>query len=156
MKLRTQSGFTLVEGLVSIGLFVIIVGGIATTLYLGNRSWSTFNSSVRTQNNARNALDVLSRDLREGASISVTTSTGSLAMTFTDPDSNTVTYGWTEASGNISRQVSTATARNIATDFSALTITNSTDNVLINVTATHQENLGAQSSISLLRRIYKR
>lgn len=62
--LRTSSGLSLIELLVSMFIASIILGGVVSVLQVTNTSYNTEEESSYMQENARYALEVLARDVR--------------------------------------------------------------------------------------------
>lgn len=89
-RLRDERGFTLPElmiataviGLIMAGIFVLQVGGQQAYLFGSNR--------VETQQNARVALDLMTRELR--AATSITTLAGAAGITFVWKDELDATH----------------------------------------------------------------
>ncbi len=62
---RLQSGLSMIEVMIALTLGLVAVGG-ATVIYLSNRqSYAMVESVARLEENARFAVDLLSRDIRE-------------------------------------------------------------------------------------------
>jgi prepilin-type N-terminal cleavage/methylation domain-containing protein len=64
---RQEHGFTLIEMLVAMSLTAVVFGAVLTVLDVFQRDNGYNNQRNEAQDNARNALDALSRELRNGA-----------------------------------------------------------------------------------------
>ncbi len=67
MRLQDEHGFTLIEVLVAMGLSAVIFGGTLTAIDTFQRQSQTNNIRNEAQDNARNAVDSLARQLRNVA-----------------------------------------------------------------------------------------
>src|SRR5215210_4165598 len=67
-ELRRQDGFTLVEVLITCVLMLVVLGATLTTFNSFQRSVSTNERMNTAQDTARNAMDLMARDLRNLAS----------------------------------------------------------------------------------------
>ena len=96
---RDQSGFTLIELVIVLAIIVILSGILFTAMLMTTRSVEINNSKVITQDNARNAMMVIVRELRQAnAATLVEEANGSLTYRVVqDTDGN----GWpVDAAGN--------------------------------------------------------
>ncbi len=77
---RAACGFTLVELIIVSALLVLLGGGFLTMFLTGQSSYLSADASIQIQQEARKALDVVVRELREAgaATGSVVTRTGPL------------------------------------------------------------------------------
>jgi prepilin-type N-terminal cleavage/methylation domain-containing protein len=60
-----KRGFTLVEVIVVVGIFVFLFGGILTVMTTSDRSWRTGQNKIIEQQAARKAMDMIGRFLRQ-------------------------------------------------------------------------------------------
>ena len=60
-----REGFTLVELLVVVGLFLVLVGGLLTLFLIGRTSYLSADASTLVQQESRQAFDNMVRELRE-------------------------------------------------------------------------------------------
>jgi type II secretory pathway pseudopilin PulG len=97
-SLRQQDGFSLIEVLVTMVVTIIVFGATLAVLEVFQRDNSSAQTLNETQDNARNAIDRLARDLRNVAAPS-SSSAGALeqaepyALTFQTIDSSQVAGG---------------------------------------------------------------
>jgi type II secretory pathway pseudopilin PulG len=135
-------GFTLVEIILSVAIFVIMFTGLSTTFLAGRSAWEVNQNSMNVQTQVRAVLWNLARDLRQaGTSLTPAQQTPPVIafppFTFTHPVVGPVTYAWSpDASGvgNVTRQTTGGT-RIIARNISSLSLINNGTNVVISVTA---------------------
>jgi len=97
--LRDQRGFTLTELLVVTAVLAIVLGAVILIQQKGQEAYIMGSNRVETQQNARVALDLMTRELRSAtAVIAIPSGTN---MTFTDQNGASVQYQL--ASGNLTR-----------------------------------------------------
>ncbi len=89
---------TLIEVVVSVALGTIVVA-IAVSLWLfGSRSFAAMGNYADLEEKSRNALDLMSRDLRQATGVTGFQNQGPVRwLTVTDPTSGTITYTWQRA-----------------------------------------------------------
>ena len=87
---RDQRGFTLAELLVVMALTGLILAGVFAIQQQGTNSYLMGAGRVETQQNARTALDLMTRELRTAQS--VTALGGPTDITFVDSSGVTVRY----------------------------------------------------------------
>lgn len=93
--LRNQRGFTLAEVAVVTAVIGLIMAGVIVIQQGGQRAYLFGSSRVETQQNARVALDLMTRELRSARSI--TTIATSPDITFVDQSGNTIRYCWSSS-----------------------------------------------------------
>lgn len=86
-----RRGFTLVETVVSIGIGMIVLAAVATMVSYTGRSFASLVNYVELDRKSRNALDVMTRDIRQTAQLS---SFATNRLVFTDWDAGTLTYAY--------------------------------------------------------------
>ena len=64
-KIKKSDGFTLVEALVALAIFLVVSIGIYGVLATGRSTWFDTDASIELQQNLRLALEKLSRELHE-------------------------------------------------------------------------------------------
>jgi type II secretory pathway component PulJ len=93
MRIRNIKSFSLVELMMSVFIFVMIMGGLYAGLIAGGRSWQTYDAQATAQREARRAYYSLSRDLRIAEYLDVKQpGDGTLVLAFTHPDEGRVVY----------------------------------------------------------------
>ncbi len=157
MKKFNAGGFTLVEMLFSLMIFIIIVGGLYTAFNSGSRAWSKYQNNITLQRDARGALTVMTKDMREATGLSITQNATSAAVSFST-SLGSVSYSWTTTGGNANKiiRVNGAMTRTIANNISALAFTDSTSAVLVDITASKPQTTDQVSNFRLREKIAKR
>lgn len=94
MKIKNQIGFSLIEMLVVVVILGLIVLGLVTFFTGGTKSWVAGQSQLTAQRNARQAMDRMVREIREGSSIdSDDSNQTSIKINYLDSFSkNSITY----------------------------------------------------------------
>lgn len=79
----SSKGFTLIEVLVCCFLFTVIMASVSGVFSVGNRCWDTDMGNLELQQQARQAMDGMSREIRQcnPASISITNSNKTITFT---------------------------------------------------------------------------
>jgi prepilin-type N-terminal cleavage/methylation domain-containing protein len=90
-----QRGFTLAELLVACAVIGIVMAGIFSLQQQGQLAYLWGSARVEVQQNARLALDLITRELRSAQSI---TSCAATSISFTDSGGTAVTYARSGAS----------------------------------------------------------
>lgn len=158
MKPAQCRGVTLTEVMVATVIFTFIMAGLYVTLMAGRVSWQSYEAAIAAQRGVRNALSVMSRDLRVADNLSVTPVTDGLVTTFTHPELGSITYNWSTAGADanrIVRQTSTG-SRIIANDVSALSISPGADDITITITADVSATGGHDNNFQLIKKIARR
>ena len=70
-----NEGFSLIEMMVVVVILGLIVLGLVTFFTGGARSWMSGQSQLKAQREARQAMDIMVREIREGESVSSGTTT---------------------------------------------------------------------------------
>ncbi len=99
--ISNKKGFSLIELMVVVVILGLMVLGLVTFFTGGAKSWVTGQSQLTAQRNARQAMDRMVREIREGESASGTTTSVTVdipALGSSDPYS--VTYSWTGTPGD--------------------------------------------------------
>jgi prepilin-type N-terminal cleavage/methylation domain-containing protein len=68
-KLKKNKGFSLIELMVVVGILSFIVIGGVSFFTGGARSWISGQSQLKAQREARMAMDIMVREIREGKSV---------------------------------------------------------------------------------------
>ena len=92
---RDQRGFTLSELPVVMTVVVVVMAGVFAVQRGGQQAYLLGSNRVETQQNARVALHLISRELRSASSI--TSVSGSVDITFVDQSGSTIRYCWSSS-----------------------------------------------------------
>lgn len=84
-----RSAFTLPELLVSIGVGSIVLAGVASAVSYTGRSFAAMVNYVELDRKSRNALDVMTKDIRQTVQLSAFATN---RLDFLDWDSSTLSY----------------------------------------------------------------
>jgi type II secretory pathway component PulJ len=158
MQIKIKSAFTLVEAMVTVLLFALVIGGIYTTVLVGNVSWQNYEAVVTVQQEARRAVAFLARDLRTAKNLKINSSAEGLVASFFHPQDGEVRYSWLRqgaTAGQLFRQ-NTAGSRIIGQNISALSIVESKDAIAFSVVASRISRQGKEVSFALTHRVGKR
>ena len=98
--LRDQRGFTLSELLVVTAVIGLVMAGVFAVQRGGQQAFLLGSNRVETQQNARVALHLISRELRSASSI--TSVSGSVDITFVDQYGSTIRYCWSSSATSCS------------------------------------------------------
>lgn len=69
LNIKNQKGFSLIEMMVVVGILGVIVLGLVTFFTGGTKSWVAGQYQLTAQRNARQAMDRMVREIREGKNI---------------------------------------------------------------------------------------
>ena len=99
--ISNKKGFSLIELMVVVVILGLMVLGLVTFFTGGARSWISGQSQLEAQRNARQAMDIMVREMREGKSVSGTTTsvTVDIPALGSDPE-DSVTYTWSGTPGD--------------------------------------------------------
>jgi prepilin-type N-terminal cleavage/methylation domain-containing protein len=95
--LQNQHGFTLAELLVAAAVTGLVMAGVFVVQRGGQQAYLLGSNRVETQQNARVALDLMTRELRSARSITTIASCTSdvcTDLTFVDQNANSIQYCW--------------------------------------------------------------
>jgi prepilin-type N-terminal cleavage/methylation domain-containing protein len=96
--IEKQKGFSLIEMMVVVAILGIIVLGLVTFFTGGTKSWVAGQSQLTAQRNARQAIDIMVREIREGKNITSSSDSDTVVVSIPDFDTpdpddyNEVTY----------------------------------------------------------------
>ena len=99
---KNQKGFSLIEMMVVVVILGLIVLGLVTFFTGGAKSWVAGQSQLEAQRNARQAIDQMVREIREGESVTSGTTTSitvAIPALGLDPV-DSVTYTWSGIPGD--------------------------------------------------------
>jgi type IV pilus assembly protein PilW len=140
-KTLNNVGYTLMELMVAMVIGMIVMASVATTFTTQTRAYSAQEQINQMEQNARGALDIMSRELKmagykpNGGSVTgvVSYSTTSLtiqadlnadgAVSPSGSDNEQIAYAYDSANKKITRQVGTAPAATLAENISGFTFT---------------------------------
>lgn len=109
-----KKGFSLIEMMVVVGILGLMVLGLVTFFTGGARSWISGQSQLTAQRNARQAMDRMVREIREGESASGTSTSVTVDIPALGSDSeSSVTYSWTGTPGDPVNRESTPLINNV-------------------------------------------
>ena len=153
-----QRGISMVEFLVGVLIFSIMMTGVYTAFQAGNRSWSTYENNVALQRDARGAILVMVPELREASGVTITQSSGNTTISFSTDTLGAISYAWSNSGGSANKIIRTvgASTRTLASNISALSFTNLTTAILIDLTSTRTPTMGAAASFSLKEKVVLR
>jgi len=158
MKLTNKSGFTMTEVLISTVIFSFIMAGLLSVLLAGNASWTTNNAAVTAQREARKAITYMTSDMRVVSGASVSQTSDDVTLIFTHPNDGTVTYSWSTSGSDANRIIRTTSsaAKIVAQSITAFAVTDSTNDITIDLISTTQNNQGQLQPFQLVKKIAKR
>jgi prepilin-type N-terminal cleavage/methylation domain-containing protein len=87
---RDQRGFTMTELLIVTAILGMMMAGLVTVQMQGQQAYLIGSHRVEAQQNGRIALELMGRELRSAASVTLIPSATDL--TFVDKDGNTIRY----------------------------------------------------------------
>ncbi len=87
-KLKTYKGFTLIELMIAMFIFTIIIGAIYLIFIQANKAFEAGRKQVRASQNARIAIEVMAREIREATAFSASFD----SLTVRDTSNNRVSY----------------------------------------------------------------
>jgi prepilin-type N-terminal cleavage/methylation domain-containing protein len=90
-----EGGFTLAELLVAVAVMTLLMAGVFVLQREGQEAYLLGSNRVETQQTARVALDLMTRELRSARSI--TSIASSPDITFVDQSGNTIRYCWSSS-----------------------------------------------------------
>jgi len=88
-------GFTIIEVLISFAILIIVFAGIFAVLNVGGQSWNAGSGSLDLQQQARQAMDGITKELRQSNVNNITIAPDRTAINFTIPmniTTNPITY----------------------------------------------------------------
>jgi len=98
-----QKGFSLIEMMVVVVILGLIVLGLVTFFTGGARSWMSGQSQLEAQRNARQAMDIMVREIREGDSITSGSNATSITVNYLTLGKSSVTYSLSSGTTTIKR-----------------------------------------------------
>jgi len=132
-KLKTMNkGMTLIELMAVVAILSFIILGLVTFFTGGTRSWITGQGQLKAQREARQVMDRIVREIREGKSATCIDSPPSITVDFPDSiNTNSVTFA---KSGDIvyRNTLSNSLIENVKT-FDVSCVDNSKLNILLEI-----------------------
>lgn len=122
MMTLTHKGFTLVETLISALLMSFILLGVYGVLQTGNTITTNDNALADVQQQARNAMDRIVREVREASTQTITNvDASSDRISFNTPNETGIQYY--RSGTSLVREYPSGTTRNVATNIAYLRFT---------------------------------
>ena len=122
MRKTGMKGFTLIEVLATTVIFTIIIGGVYGIFNIGNKFYSTDIGFMEMQQEARNGMDRMVREIRASSTAAVTViSADNDRITFTVPGASGVQYYL--SGSQLVREYPSGTVKTIAKNISHLKFT---------------------------------
>ncbi len=97
---RRRAGMTLVDIMIASGIAFIVFAAVASMSMYTARSFAAMGNYADLDCASRNALDTMSRDIRQTISLNSYTSN---RLTFTDADSNTLVYSYSPSARTLTK-----------------------------------------------------
>jgi prepilin-type N-terminal cleavage/methylation domain-containing protein len=97
---RKNPGFTLIEVMLASGIAGLVFAAICFTAVFTTRSFLAMGNYADLDKASRNALDIMSRDIRQTRSL---TAYQTNQLTFQDSDGGALIYAWDPVAGTLSR-----------------------------------------------------
>jgi len=142
---RVDSGFTLIELMVSIAIGLVVLASVATTFTSQTRAYSAQEQINQMEQNLRGALDIMTREIKmagyrpNGGTVTGVVSYSSSSLTIqadidgngtllasgtgSDTANEQIAYVYDSVNKKITRQVGSGTAATLAENISAFTFT---------------------------------
>jgi Tfp pilus assembly protein PilW len=103
-RTRNWLAMTLLEIMFAVSIGGIVLAAIATLLVHTSRSFAAIGNYNDLDNASRNALDLMSRDIREARALTAFTTN---QITLQDNDSNTLVFAYSPIAHNFTRRIGT-------------------------------------------------
>lgn len=94
-KAKNSCGFTLVETIVTVLVFMVILSGVYSAFLVGNRAWRHYKQDIAYKGEIRRAMMAMTSELREARNVLVINEAGSVRVNFYRTDVGFVSYIWT-------------------------------------------------------------
>ena len=92
LNVKNHRGFSLIEMMVVVVILGVIVLGLVTFFTGGTKSWVAGQYQLTAQRNARQAMDIMVREIREGDSIASGSNATSITINYLTLGKSPVTY----------------------------------------------------------------
>ena len=131
MNTKNQKGFTLIEMMVVVAILGVIVLGLVTFFTGGAKSWVSGQYQLTAQRNARQAMDRMVREIREGNNFAIGAGNDSVTISYLSSfDKDPVTY---KLSGTVIEREVNSVSSPLINNVKTLSFT-STDSSKVHVT----------------------
>jgi len=128
---KNQKGFSLLEMMVVVVILGLIVLGLVTFFTGGAKSWVAGQSQLKAQREARQAIDRMVREIREGKNIVSGSSGDTIIINFPSAFvKNDVTYSWSGNPSNIVYRDAIPLINNVKKLFFTYTYPSGSTNIL--------------------------
>ena len=115
-----MKAFTLLEVLVSVVILSLIITGIYSVLNVGNITYNIDLGILDLQQNARQAMDWMVREIRESSPPNIEIGGGNNQITFDTPNEQDIQYYRNTQENQIIREYPTGTTRILANNIEGL------------------------------------
>ena len=138
---RSKKGLTLVEVLISVVILSFLVVAILTVLRVGEMNWREETALVSLQQDTRQSIDGMLKEIRQSNTTDVTVSDGGARIDFFIPDvSNTIAYYLGGDDGDqIIREHPAGATKVLANDINVLNFSLVGETIIVGVGATKTE-----------------
>ena len=127
-------GYTLVEALISVAILSFVLLGVYGVLVTGNTVITNDNALLEMQQQARNGMDRMVREVRESSTQTITTvDANSDTLTFTTPNETNIKYY--RSGTDLVREYPAGTIKKVANSIAYLKFTLSGALLTINIRA---------------------
>jgi prepilin-type N-terminal cleavage/methylation domain-containing protein len=107
-RTRNQRAMTLLEMMMAVSIGGLVLAAVSSLLYHTTRSFAAIGNYNDLDNASRNALDVLSRDVRQARGLTAFTTN---QIRLQSNDSNVLTYTYSPSTLRLTRQIGTQPAK---------------------------------------------
>jgi len=130
-SLKNRKGFSLIEMMVVVVILGLIVLGLVTFFTGGAKSWVAGQSQLKAQREARQAIDRMVREIREGKNTVSGSSGDTIIINFPSAFvKNDVTYSWSGNPSNIVYRDAIPLINNVKKLFFTYTYPSGSTNIL--------------------------
>jgi len=110
---KNQKGFSLIEMMVVVVILGLIVLGLVTFFTGGAKSWVAGQSQLTAQRNARQAIDIMVREIREGKNVKTNSASNSILFITPFDGSPEIRYHLNTGTGTLYRNTNNAIIDNV-------------------------------------------
>ena len=117
--IKNEKGFSLIELMVVMVILSIIILGLVTFFSGGVRSWISGDNQLRSQREARLAMDMMVKEIRLGKSVTETSDHHAITVVIPALGSDSaynVTFSWSGTDGDPLQRVVNGTPNYLLTD----------------------------------------